>query len=194
MCLLYIDNVKNLMKLSSLWTIIVVLEARQISIRPARYSTWLFLFFKWSNFSPLNFVKLTTQYYIGSLSHGVYARQQEVDLMDSWGVDSPKFTGKFSLIEKTLRYTNVTGNHVYRSHLIRSRRRLRQQEIWVRDYLISLMRTQKRAGMTELDFWCPISRSAVLCSLSLEKLAVRSACVVVKAVVLLLLNLRLTFF
>ena len=194
MCLLYIDNVKNLMKLSSLWTIIVVLEARQISIRPARYSTWLFLFFKWSNFSPLNFFKLTTQYYIGSLSHGVYARQQEVDLMDSWGVVSPKFTGKFSLIEKTLRYTNLTGNHVYRSHLIRSRRRLRHQEIWVRDYLISLMRTQKRAEMTELDFRCSISRSTSLCSLPLVKLAVRSARTFVKAVALLFLNLRITFF
>ena len=53
----------------------MVLEARQISIRPARYSTWLFLFFKWSNFSPLNFVKLTTQCNIGSLNYGVFEQR-----------------------------------------------------------------------------------------------------------------------
>ena len=106
----------------------------------------------------------------------------------------PKFNGKLSLVEKRLRNTNLTGNHVYRSHLIRSRRRLRQREIWVLDYLISLMRTQKRAEMTELHFRCSISRSTILCFLPSVKLAVRSARAVLKAVAFLFLNLRITFF
>lgn len=42
------------------------------------------------------------------------ARQQEVDFLDSWATVLPKFNGKLSLIEKTLRNTNLTGNNVDR--------------------------------------------------------------------------------
>ena len=58
-----------------MYFIIAVPEARKISIRSASYSTWLFPFFKWPNFSPLNFMKPTTQCYIGSLSLGVFEQR-----------------------------------------------------------------------------------------------------------------------
>lgn len=173
-----------------------MLEARQISIRPARCSTWLFLFFKWSNFSPCwilwNCQRNVT---LGAMAFLSNACQQQVDFMDSWAIVLPKFTGKLSPIEKTLRNTNLRGNNVDQISLSAS-----STGDLGSDYLSSLMRTQKRGKkasrkeMTELDFRCPISRSAILCSLPLVKLAVRSACVVVKAVVLLFLNLLLTFF
>lgn len=90
-----------------------MLQACQISIRPARYSTWLFLFFKWSNFSPCwilwNWQRNVT---LGAMAFLSNACQQQVDFMDSWAIVLPKFTGKLSPIEKTLRNTNLTGNDV----------------------------------------------------------------------------------
>ena len=54
----------------------MVPEAQKLAYGPlatARGS--IFPLFKWPNFSPLNFMKPTTQCYIGSLSHGVFEQR-----------------------------------------------------------------------------------------------------------------------
>ena len=88
-----------------------MLEARQISIRPARYSTWLCFLSgqisrRWILWDWQRNVTL------GAMAFLSNACQQQVDFMDSWAIVLPKFTGKLSPIEKTLRNTNLTGNNV----------------------------------------------------------------------------------
>ena len=79
------------------------------------------------------------------------ARQQEVDLMDSWAVVSPKFNGKLSDRKDTTQYKFDRRS---RAQIVFDQISLwlRQQGIWVRDILSSLRKTQKRAEMTELHF------------------------------------------
>ena len=124
-----------------------------ISIRSAGYSTWLFPLFKWSNFSPLNFMKQTRQCYIGSLSHGVFEQRSSTGS----GPDGFLSSG-FAQIQRKLSdrkdITQYKFDRRSRAQIVFDQISLwlRQQEIWVRDILSFLMKTQKRAEMTELHF------------------------------------------
>jgi len=77
--------------------------------------------------------------------------QQEVDFLDSCIVVLPKFNGKLSDRKETTQYKFDRQSRVQIA-FDQISLWLRQQEIWVRDILSSLMRTQKRAEMTELHF------------------------------------------
>ena len=124
-----------------------------ISIRSASYSTWLFPLFKWSNFSPLNFMKPTTQCYIGSLSHGVFEQRSS-----TWSGPDGFLSSGFAQIQRKLSDRKDTTQYKFdrrsRAQIVFDQISLwlRQQEIWVRDILSFLMKTQKRAEMTELHF------------------------------------------
>ena len=71
MCLLYMDNVKKVFYELSSWCY----RPAKLAYGPLGTARDSFCFFKWSNFSPLNFVKLTTQCNIGSLSYGVFEQR-----------------------------------------------------------------------------------------------------------------------
>ena len=98
-------------------------------------------------------MKQATQCYIGSLSHGVFEQRSSTGS----GPDGFLSSG-FAQIQCKLSDRKDTTQYKFDR---RSRAQivfdqiwlwLRQQEIWVRDILSFLMKTQKRAEMTELHF------------------------------------------
>ena len=59
-----------------------------------------------------------------ALSHSLFNASETKDLFRGCALSSP--------------VTFLTGDHVYKSDLTRSRLLLRQQEIWVRDLIVKL--------------------------------------------------------